>query len=69
MPGCMAGVAPDSLYFVAGTNNTATLTVPVPSNAALVGSMFYQQGWSFDPTANATGMTTSNSVRLTIGNL
>ncbi len=69
MPGCFARVAPDSVYFVTGAGNTATLALPVPNNPNLMGLTFYQQGWSFDPAANPTGMTTSNSARLTIGRL
>lgn len=57
------------VYFVTGAGNTATLALSVPNNPNLMGLTFYQQGWSFNPAANPTGMTTSNSARLTIGRL
>jgi hypothetical protein len=69
MPGCFARVALDLVAFVSGNNNAATLTLAIPSNTALVGAVLYQQGYSIDPGANAAGLTVSNSIRFTIGQL
>jgi hypothetical protein len=69
MPGCFARVATDLLCFVSGSNGTATLTMPVPSDGALVGLPLHQQGLSIDPAANAAGLAVSNSVRVTVGSL
>jgi hypothetical protein len=69
MPGCFARVAPDAVHFVSGASNTAILTLPVPNHLALIGMVLYQQGYAIDPGANPAGMTTSSSVRVTIGRL
>lgn len=69
MPGCHARVATDHIVPLAGTNQTATLTMPVPQNSALLGVTLYQQGFALDPAANAAGLTASNAVRVTVGRL
>ncbi len=69
MPGCSLRVAPDVIYAVSGSAGTATLTMPVPMNNALLGVAVYQQGFAFDPAANAAGLVASNSVRHTVGRL
>ncbi len=69
MPGCHARVSTDLIVPVAGASNTATFTLPVPQNSALLGATLYQQGFAIDPAANAAGLTASNAVRVTIGRL
>jgi hypothetical protein len=62
-------VSIDGIYFVLGANNCASLALPVPVNASLVGVQLFQQGYALDPGWNALGMTVSNSVRITVGHL
>lgn len=69
MPGCFARVATDLIVPVVGQNQSATLTMPVPQNNALLGVTLYQQGFAIDPAANAAGLTAGNSVRLSVGRL
>ncbi len=69
MPGCQARVSNDLLCPVVGANGTARLSMAVPSDNALVGAVFYEQGISLDPLANAAGIAVSNAVRVTIGRL
>ncbi len=69
MPGCHARVSTDLIVPVAGASNTATFTLPVPQNSALLGATLYQQGFAIDPAANVAGLTASNAVRVTIGRL
>ncbi len=67
MPGCHARVATDLIVPVTGANQTATLTMPVPTNYVLLGVRLYQQGFALDPAANAAGLTAGNAVRVRIG--
>jgi hypothetical protein len=41
--------------------------MPVPSDAALIGCQFFQQGFAIDPAANAAGLTASNGALVLIG--
>lgn len=52
MPGCFGNVPPDAVVPVAGANNTATFTITVPRQPALVGLRFYNQAFVPDPLAN-----------------
>lgn len=67
MPGCrlLAEVAAAQLVAGAGTN--ANWTLPLPANPAFVGTVFFNQAFAIDPTANAAGLTTSNGGRATLG--
>jgi len=69
MPGCFARVAPDAVHLLAGTNQAATFTLPVPNLSALIGSSFYAQGYAIDPAANLAGLVPGNAVQITVGNL
>ncbi|MBK8976208.1 MAG: S8/S53 family peptidase [Planctomycetes bacterium] len=51
----------------AGSAGTASVRVPVPSLAAIVGAPLYHQALVADPLANGLGMTTSNAVELVFG--
>ena len=67
MPGCLLRVPPESIYAIAGSHQRATLSLPVPLQAALLGTAIYQQGFAIDPAANSLGLTATNSVRATVG--
>jgi hypothetical protein len=69
MPGCRARVSFDHVLFVAGSSARASLSLPVPLVPSLIGNRFFQQGYAIDPSANALGMTASNSARVSIGRL
>ena len=51
------------------TGGTAAVPYPVPNDAALLGSAFYNQFVVSDPPANPLGLVTSNGGRGVVGNL
>jgi len=53
---------------VVGAAGTASVALPVPSLASLVGLKFYAQYACVDLPANTTGITTSNYGRVLVGN-
>lgn len=67
MPGCDLLVAPEAAVVLVGTGGSATWSLPLPAAAALLRVSFWNQGFAFDPAANAAGLTASNAVRTTIG--
>ena len=66
-PGCSVLVSPDAVFGVVGAGSGATMAVAVPFAPSLVGMQFFNQVVSFDPGANALGLTTSNGTASTIG--
>ncbi|MBK8099449.1 MAG: hypothetical protein IPK26_20260 [Planctomycetes bacterium] len=71
-PNCLAYLAflsqpVASLIALTGGQSTAPFSYGVPNNAALAGTMLFNQGLGQDPTANALGFKFSNAVKLTIG--
>ena len=67
MIGCTAYVAPTVLTSVTGTAGSATLSITLPSTAALVGTVLNSQVLSFDPNINARWLTASNGHTGTLG--
>jgi hypothetical protein len=67
MPGCRSYVSADLLQVVPVTGTTATWAWNVPTDVALVGTPFYQQGIAIDPGVNAAGLTVSNAGASVIG--
>jgi hypothetical protein len=67
MPGCRAYVSADLLQVVPVSGGSATWAWTVPTDAALVGTPFYQQGIAIDPGVNAAGLTVSNAGASVIG--
>lgn len=49
------------------TGNQANWTWLLPAGSALLGQCFCQQGFVFDPAANAFGFVASNAAAATIG--
>jgi len=67
MPGCNLLADPLVTDFVAGAGATATWSLAVPAQSALVGLLLYGQAFSVDPAANAFGFTASNGARIRVG--
>jgi hypothetical protein len=61
MPGCNAYVSPDAMMTVNGAGGSASLTVAMPANVALMGTALFAQGLSLDPAANAAWLVASNA--------
>jgi hypothetical protein len=55
-PGCSLLASPDVTLAMATSGATATLDLPIPSNAALLGGTVYVQGAAVDPGANGLGV-------------
>ncbi len=73
MPDCAAHVDINSgvgnLISNLGLPGTSMqVSLPIPSQASLIGLTFFGQSFWLDPTANAFGATVSNGMRTTIGN-
>jgi len=67
MPGCQLfadAMLVDTLF---ATGATATWSWTLPAGSQLLGVRFYQQGFVFDPAANAAGLVASNAAAATIG--
>ena len=67
MPGCALQIAPYAIYAIAGANQRASLSLPVPEHASLLGMVVFEQGFAVDPAFNSLGLTASNSIRATVG--
>ncbi|MCU0863459.1 MAG: hypothetical protein MUC36_06690 [Planctomycetes bacterium] len=67
MPGCELWV--DAVQFDAmiAIGNQGNWTWLLPSGSAMLGQRFFQQGFVFDPAANAFGFVASNAAAATIG--
>jgi len=67
MPGCQLfadAMLVDTLF---ATGATAAWSWTLPAGSQLLGVRFYQQGFVFDPAANAAGLVASNAAAATIG--
>lgn len=67
-PGCTGNVSPDATAFLAGTGNSATWSLFVPSNGALLGLLVYNQALVLAPGFNALGAYTSDATGMLVGN-
>jgi hypothetical protein len=61
MPGCVLQASPDFLFFVTAAGGSASLPWPLPLNTSLAGTQFFDQGFVFEPGANALGAIVSNA--------
>jgi hypothetical protein len=60
-PGCRARVSLDLVDGCIGTGNTASWSIAIPNNGALLGFLIYNQALVFDPAANAFGFGLSDA--------
>lgn len=67
MPGCSLLASPDVVLAIPNPAGTATLTLSVPNEPALIGQSFYNQAFVRDPGANFVGVTVSNGGAARIG--
>ena len=67
MPGCDLLVEALLVDAVAAAGTTVAWSLPLPAGSALLGLRFFQQGFVFDPAANAFGFVASNAAAATIG--
>ena len=67
MPACLLNIAPQASVLATATAGTATVQIPIPNAAYLVGTVFYQQVFSPAPGANARGVLAGTSTRGVVG--
>jgi hypothetical protein len=68
MPGCFGRVSLDATRVVYGTGNSASFSLTVPNNPALIGVTIFQQALVLDPAAgNPAGAVVSDAARATVG--
>ena len=67
MPGCSLLADPVATTFLVGAGGTATWSLALPGNTSYLGMLFFNQGFSLDPTANPGGIAVSNGGRACIG--
>jgi hypothetical protein len=67
MPGCHLRAEALATQFVVGTGTSASWSLALPSATSFLGVVFFNQAFSFDPTANAAGLTVTNGGRARIG--
>lgn len=68
LAGCSLRVSPDSLVFLVGGSNTATINLAIPGSGTLLGTVFFTQGGALDPAANAAGLVTTDAAGGVVGN-
>ena len=68
MPNCRTYTSADLLTTVPAGGGSATWSWSVPSLPLLLGTTFYLQGVSWDPAANALGLTVTNAATMVLGN-
>lgn len=67
-PGCNMLAEPIvDLPAMVDAGGNASISIPVPNNTALIGSIAYQQWFVVDPPANALGTVLSNAAKVTVG--
>jgi hypothetical protein len=67
-PGCFVHASPDGALLLVAGGGAATLSVAIPDDRALLGTVLYHQALVLDPAAgNQLGGTVSNAARLVIG--
>jgi len=67
MPGCTLHCSAEVALPLANLAGTASLVLPIPNSAALVGGVFYNQAFALDPPANPLGLIVSNAGAGTVG--
>jgi hypothetical protein len=67
LTGCTLYVSPDVLTFLPAVAGRSSMTVQVPTNAALVGLAFHQQGLALEPGVNPAGAIVSNAISMVVG--
>jgi hypothetical protein len=67
MPGCVQFVSVDVVSVMAPSGTTATFSLPVPNQPALLGVTLFHQAAVFESGANAAGIVVSNATRSVIG--
>ena len=67
MPGCHLRAEALATQFVVGTGTSASWSLAIPSATSFLGVVFFNQAFSFDPAANAAGLTVTNAGRARIG--
>jgi hypothetical protein len=65
--GCLVRVQPLATSLLTSTAGASSFAVAVPNSPGLVGLSLLAQVVSFDPTANAAGLTASNGLRAVVG--
>ena len=60
-------VSPDFVLSLANLGGIAPVTLPIPSDAGLLGIRLFVQGWASDPGANPLGIVVSNAGEGLIG--
>jgi hypothetical protein len=61
MTGCALYASGELAIPLANPAGTATWTVSIPNDPALLRATFYNQAWVLDPLANPFGLTASNA--------
>ncbi len=67
-PGCFARVSSEGVVLLVGGNGSATWTLPIPNQVALLGQQFFTQALAFSPNTNALGAVTSDAAAAVVGN-
>jgi len=67
MPGCNLLVEAMTNQFLIGSSGTATWSFTVPNDPSFIGLVVYEQAFSIDPPANATGLAVSNAGKARVG--
>lgn len=67
MPGCTLNIDPHAFFAFQVAGTTGTLSIPIPMQQSLVGTMFFQQAFMSAPGANPLGVLASYSVLGTVG--
>ena len=68
MPGCSLRTSIDLTDGLLTFGTTASWSLAIPNQIALLGSLFYQQAFAFDPPLNAFGGAMSDAAEFQIGN-
>lgn len=66
-PGCNLLADPVVTQVAVGAPPTAQWSFAVPLNPAIIGLIFYGQGFPYDPAANSFGFTVTNAARIKFG--
>jgi PKD repeat protein len=67
MPGCPLRVSFEATLTMIGAGTSASLSFPIPSTAALVGTQLYTQALSLDPALNAFGFSIGDAAVMLVG--
>jgi hypothetical protein len=67
MPGCSLLIDPAVTLFLVGTGTSASRSIAIPFDPAMLGLNLFAQGFAIDPAANAAGLTVSNAGKAKVG--